>query len=220
MRLAGWQVWVGAAALAGGLSAGWAKTKDKVMLPPYVLSAHTVAVLVDPGAGVSVEDPRANQVAQKDVEAALAQWGRYETVMGSEQADLLIVIRRGHGRAAEATISDPRQNDRAGAINPTNDGVGIGGQHGQQPPLSGSRAPMGSQDGMGSEAHPQAEIGRIDDEFSVFQGGVTRPLDGAPAWRWVRPDGLRPHDVPAVAEFRRAVAETEKAAAAAQAKKP
>jgi hypothetical protein len=197
---------------------GWAKDKPKRVLPPYVLTAHTVAVLVDPEAGVSVEDPRANQVAQKDVEAALMDWGRYEPVMGADGADLLIVIRRGHGKLAEDTITDPRQNSRAGVINSTDRGVGVGVQHGQQQPLGGASAP-GTNSGGGT-AHPQAEIGGLEDEFFVYKGGVERPLDSAPAWRWVRKDGLHLHDVPAVAEFQRAVAETEKAVAAAQGKKP
>lgn len=210
--------WCGAVLVLAVLT-GWAKSKRT--LPPYVLSAHTVAVLVAPDAGISVEDPRANQVAQKDVETALLGWGRFVPVVGAEQADLLIVVKRGHGRLAEGTIRDPRQNDRTGVINSTDGGIGGGVQHGQQPPLTGGSAPLGSQDGQGGRgARPQAEIGGPDDEFTVYQGSVERPLDAAPAWRWVRKDGLHPHDVPAVAEFRKAIEETEKAVAAAQGKKP
>ncbi len=196
---------VGTVGLLG--TPGWAKGKPKPTLPPYVLSAHRVAVLVDPSAGISVEDPRANQVAQKDVEAALMNWGRYEPMVGVEGAELVIVIRRGHGRLVDETISDPRQNNRAGVITPTDNGVGVGAQHGQQPQLGGSTP------------HTEAEIGGVEDEFAVYEGGVAQPLDGAPAWRWVRKDGLRPHDVPAVGEFRKAVAETEKAIAAQQGRK-
>lgn len=218
MRRSGLIHGAGVVLMASWAVVGWAK--DKRTLPPYVLGAHTAAVVVDPDAGVSIEDPRANQVAQKDVETALMEWGRLAPVMGTEQADLLIVIKRGHGRLTEGTISDPRQNDRVGVINSTDGGIGGGVQHGQQPPLRGGSAPLGSQDGPGRGTHPQAEIGGVDDEFTVYQGGVQHPLDGAPAWRWVRKDGLHPHDVPAVAEFRKAVAETEKAVAAAQLKKP
>jgi hypothetical protein len=52
----------------------------------------------------------------------------------------------------------------------------------------------------------------------VFDGTVAKPLDGVPGWRYMAKDGLRPHGVPAVDEFRKAVAAAEKAAAAA--KKP
>lgn len=205
--------------LLAGLSAT-AGAKDKRTLPPYVLNARTVAVVIAPDAGIAIEDPRANQVAQKDVETALMAWGRFVPVIGTGQADLLIVVKRGHGRLAEGTISDPRQRDRTGVINSREGEIGGGVQRGPQPPLNGGNAPLGPEGGPGQGAHPQAEIGSVDDEFTVYEGSVQNPLDGAPAWRWVHRDGLHPHDVPAVAEFRKAIAETEKAVAAAQAKKP
>ena len=49
----------------------FAKDKNKSPLPFSVLRAQTVAVVVDPDAGISLEDPLANQTAQKDVETAL-----------------------------------------------------------------------------------------------------------------------------------------------------
>jgi hypothetical protein len=199
-----------------------AKGKDKT-LPPYILQARTVAVIVDPSAGIDPEDPRANQVAQKDVETALMNWGRFTPVMRPEGADLIIVVRKGHGRLVDETITDPQQNNRAGVINPTDNGVGVGAQNGRPPNLGGSAdGPL--QPGSQSQAprspqipHPQMEIGGVDDSFTVFEGGVAKPLNGAPGWRYMAPDGLRSHSVPAVEEFRKAVAAAEKAAAA---KKP
>jgi hypothetical protein len=159
-------------------------------------------------------------VAQKDVETALMNWGRYEPVIGTTDADMIIVIRRGHGRLVDATISDPRQNDRAGVINPTDNGIGVGAQHGSQPPLGGAdgsgRYPQ-SQLPQSQASQPQIEIGDVDDSFTVFNGKVEKPLDGAPGWKYVAKDGLRSHGVPAVDEFRKAVAAADKAAAA---KKP
>src|SRR5450756_77965 len=154
-----------AALLLGRIFVLAALAKDKrPPLPLAFLSAHTVAVVVDPTAGVSIEDPRANQVAQKDVETALANWGRFLPVIGAEQADLIIVIRRGSGKLATATISDPRQNNHAGVINPTDDGISAGAQHGTQPPLSsGSRFPESQ------SPRPQAEIGGTEDSFLVFE---------------------------------------------------
>ena len=78
--------------------------KDKSPLPEWVLRAHTVAVVLDPDAGISVGDPNANQTAQKDVETALLNWGRFEPVMGTQGADLIIVLRKGHGKLAEETL--------------------------------------------------------------------------------------------------------------------
>jgi hypothetical protein len=189
---------------------GFAKTKKKPTLPPYLLTAHTVAVIVDPDAGISIDDPRANQVAQKDVETALVTWGRFEPVMGTQVADLIIVIRRGNGNLVNQTIGDPRQNNRAGVINPTDNGAMIGAQHGPQPNLPGTT------DNGSPENHSptQTEIGYTEDSFTVYEGNVDHPLDSPAGWRYIAKDGLRPHSVPAVAEFRKALAEADKAAAA------
>jgi hypothetical protein len=184
---------------------GFAKDK-KNTLPPYVLSAKTVAVIIDPNAGISIDDPRANQDAQKDVEAALVNWGRFEPVLSRQTADLIIVLRKGNGPTMNETIPDPRRT-------PTNNGVPMGGQNGPQPGMSG-------QPGLGSGQQPpspQTEIGQAVDSFVVYKGGDERPLDTPPAWRYVGADGLSPHSVPAVAAFRKAVENAEKAAAA---KKP
>jgi hypothetical protein len=191
---------------------GFAKDK-KNTLPPYVLSAKTVAVIIDPNADISIDEPRANQDAQKDVEAALVNWGRFEPVLSTQTADLIIVLRKGNGPTMNETIPDPRRT-------PTNNGVSMGGQNGPQPGMSGQPG-MGSgqQPGLGSGQQPpspQTEIGQAD-SFVVYKGGDERPLDTPPAWRYVQADGLSPHSVPAVAAFRKAVENAEKAAAA---KKP
>jgi hypothetical protein len=189
---------------------GYAKAKPKSTLPPYVLHARTVAVIVDPDAGVSIDDPRANQVAQKDVETALMNWGRFEPVLTTQTADLIIVLRKGHGRLVDQTITDPRQNGRPGMIDSTDNSVTIGAQHGQQPNQPNAASGPGSTQ---DSSHPQTEIGGADDWFTVYQGGVQNPLDGNPAWRYVAKDGLRPHTVPAVEEFKKALTQAEKAAA-------
>jgi hypothetical protein len=188
-----------------------AKNKTEKALPNYILHARTVAIVVDPNAGISVEDPRANQVAQKDVETALLNWGRFFPVMSAQEADLIIVIRKGHRRVVDDTISDPRQNSRVGVINPTDSGVGMGAQHGRQPPAPASGIPENEAQGP---AHPQMEIGSVEDSFLVYQGRVDHPLDSSLGWRYTAKDGLRPHTVPAVDEFRKALAEADKAAAA------
>ena len=195
-------------------SAGFAKDK-KPPLPFTVLQARTVSVLVDPDAGISLEDPRANQIAQKDVETAFLNWGRYLPILSGQQADLIIVVRRGHSHLVDDTLPDSRQNNRAGVINPTDNGIAIGGQHGPQGNNSPNAPPPGS---TIPSAPSQIEIGAPDDSFLVYMvSGIANPLDSPPIWRYVTKDGLHSHDVPAVAAFRKAIAETEKAAAA---KKP
>jgi hypothetical protein len=207
------------ALLAVGLLAAvpvLAKSKDKT-LPPYIVQAHTVAVIIDPAAGVDPEDPQANRIAQRDVETALMNWGRFERVMGPQGADLIIVIRKGHGRLVDATIRDPTQNNRPGAVNPTDNGIGVGAQNPGRQPAMGDPGGTGPPSQQRPTTQPQLEIGGTEDSFLVFDGTVAKPLNGAPGWRYMAPDGLRPHSVPAVEEFKKAVAAADKAAAA---KKP
>ena len=186
-------------------ASGFAKDKTKAVLPTYVLRAQTVAVVIDPHAGFSIEDPEANHTAQKDVETALLNWGRYNPVLNMQTADLIIVIRRGTGKLVDNTVRDPRQNNRPGSINPMDDGISAAAQHGPQPNQSGIEP--------GGPTSPQTEIGEQDDSFLVYEGGNSHPLDAAPVWRYVRKDALIPHSVPAVDAFRRAVADADKAAA-------
>lgn len=189
---------------------GFAKGKTKDVLPPYVLTARTVSVVIDPNSGISMDDPNGNQIARKDVESALLSWGRLEPALAGQPTDLIIVIRRGHHRLVDETMPDPRQNDRIGGVNPTDNSTQLGGRQGMPTPdssnLPGARPPQ-------FPSNPQAEIGAQDDSFAVYNGSVLNPLDAPPAWRYVAPDALQPHTVPAVGQFRKAVAAAEKAAA-------
>ncbi len=182
---------------------GFAKEKSKGTLPAYVLRAQTVAVIVDPEAGMSVQDPRANEEAQHDVEAALLKWGKYETRLTQQGVDLIIVVRKGHGKMVDATVSDPRQNNRIGGVSAADNSASIGVQHGP-----GAGTP-GQADGGGM---PRMEVGGTDDSFMVYEGGGDNPLDKAPAWRYSSKDALSSPGVPAVAEFKKAVEAAEKAA--------
>jgi len=183
---------------------GFAKDKSKPMMPLYVLQARTVAVLIDPDAGASITDPQENLTAQRDVETALLNWGRYQPQIATQDADLVIVIRRGHGKLISPTIRSPRLGNRTGVIEPTDSGINVGAQSGQ--------GPRTSPPGQTPDESPriQNEAGSPDDYFAVYDGQVQ---DGPLLWRYMAKDALKPHNVPAVAEFRKAVAEAEKAAA-------
>jgi hypothetical protein len=179
---------------------GFAKDKKKAILPTYVLRAQTVAVIIDPNAGFTIDDPRGNQVAKQDVESALLSWGRYNPILQTNDADLIVVVRKGNGRMVNDTIHDPRQNNRPGSVIPADNGASIGAQEGPRAQSS-------------PEVTPQMEIGQTEDSFVVYEGGGDRPLDRAPVWRYVAKDGLLTPAVPAVDAFRKAVAEADKAAA-------
>jgi hypothetical protein len=173
---------------------GFAKDKTKGTLPPYVLQARTVAVIIDRTANMSIDDPRANQTAQKDVEA------------NTEAADLIVVVRRGNGRLMDDTIPDPRQN--SGGINPIDHGGSIGPQRNSQPNLP-------TEPGLGPNqqtSQSPADMRDAEDSFTVFKGS-DNPLYATPAWKYVARDGLNPQTVPAVAAFKRAIAAADKAAA-------
>lgn len=200
-----------------------AKDKPKSTLPTDVLQARTVAVVIDPSAGVSLDDPRANEVAQRDVETALLNWGRYQPVLSGQSADLVIVVRRGTGKIASGTVHDPRQGRRPVTIDPTDTGIDVGAQRGQPPPYAGDTpdasqgSSIPSQNGpmIDQRPQPQAEIGNAtsEDSFLVYRGRTENPLDSSPVWRYLEKNCLKPHTVPAVDVFRKAVNDAEQAAA-------
>ena len=202
------------------------KDKTKSPLPYDILRAQTVSVIIDPTAGVSLDDPQANRVAQRDVETALMNWGRFQPILDGPSADLIIVVRRGTGKMTTGTIHDPTQNRRPVAIDPTDTGINVGMQHGSPPPYAGD-LPDASQGGaqpqtenmpggpIGGRPYPQVETGSdiSEDSFVVYRGRVDNPLDASPVWRYTAKNCLKPHKVPAVDAFRKAIEATEVAAA-------
>jgi hypothetical protein len=182
---------------------GFAKDKTKNILPAYVLQAKTVAIVIDPNAGISIDDPRANEVAQRDVEAAFLKWGRLNPVSDPKTADLIVMVRKGNGRLMEEGLPDIRQN---GGINPNNRGGSIG-------PPRGSQSDQSPDPGLGSSRQSsQPGMGDAADLFSVFKGGQNT-LYATPVWTYAGRDGLSPQNVPAVTAFKKAVAAAEKAEA-------
>ena len=190
-----------------------AKDKNKAVLPAYVLNAQTVLVVINPEAGEPLTDPTANRRAREDVERALMKWGRFHLVMESQTADLVLAVRKGTGRAVTPTISGGPLDDRPVIFQPSPGDIRIGGQQGRPPDLS--------QPGIGPPPAPHVgtETGPSVDSLEVYRGGVEYPLDSSPLWRYMAKDGLRPPQVPAIDQFRKAIDETEKTAAQKQGKK-
>ena len=192
----------------------FAPAKDKKeILPAYVVEAKTVLVVIDPDAGVSPSNPNENRTAQEDVEKALMNWGRLNPVLDATNADLVISVRRGHGKAVSNTIGGV-PNNRPVIMEPTDSGVRLGAQHGTPPGMTpdATAAPP--------RPHPQTDIGASEDAFVVYRGNTQNPLDGTPVWRYVAKDALSSPSVPAVAQFQKVIEQTEKDLAQKQQKKP
>jgi len=119
----------------------FAPAKDKKeILPGYVLEAKTVLVVIDPNAGISSSNPNENRTAQEDVEKALMNWGRFSPALDATNADLVISVRRGHGKAVTNTIGSV-PNDRPVIMEPIDSGIRIGAQHGTPPSVTADSPP-------------------------------------------------------------------------------
>lgn len=184
-----------------------AKDKKKVPLPIDVLSAHTAWMIVDPKAGVEISDPLANRDALDAVNAALARWGRITPGTDPAQADLIIVIRKGTGKLVDETIGGTPMNAPPVVI-------------GQRTPDGGFNASSraGTPIERQSDPHPHMEVTDPDDTFAVYRGNPAynpdpsekRPLEFPPVWRYTAKNALQVPGVPAVDQFRRAIAESER----------
>jgi hypothetical protein len=185
-----------------------AKDKKKVQLPVDILDARTVLVVIDPDAGVDMEDPNANRAALQDVERALMNWGRFAMAVDVSTADLVVSVRKGNGKVAQPTIGGVPQNNRPVIFEPSDSGARVGG-HSGTPPQSGD--PTNSQ---APNPHQQVEVGPAQDMFVVYRGKRDDPLDAPAVWRYNAKDALRSPDVPAVEAFRKLILEAEKQRAA------
>jgi hypothetical protein len=157
-----------------------AKKKKNQLLPDHVLRAETVVVVIDPEAGEPLANPRANRVAQDEVEKALMKWGRFRLVMDSQTADLVIAVRKGHANGP--TIRNSPTDDRPVIGQQTDDQIRVGVQRGRSPDL------MDPGFGGSEARRPRItnEMGSSEDTFEVYLGGLPHPLDSAPSggtWR-------------------------------------
>jgi hypothetical protein len=183
------------------------KDKKKGILPQDILEAHTAWVIVDPDAGVDVKDPNANNIARRNVENALAKWGRLSPVTDSNMADIIIVVRKGSDKIVQPTIGGTPVNSPPPVIGQRTDtGINAAGRTGQ-PPY-----------GEPSDPRPQLEVADPEDSFLVYRGNrthddFTNPLDTPAVWRYTGKNALSAPDVRAVEAFHDAIAQSEKALA-------
>src|SRR6266568_5700565 len=191
-----------------------AKDKKKVVLPADVLHAGTVLVIVDPSAGVDAADPNANRLARADVEQALDKWGRFRLVQEGFTADLVIMVRKGNGKAVQPTIGGTPINgippvSVGSTTSPTQTTTRAGGRWGN----SGIPSDPSNAGTQPSTPRPQVEVGSSQDMFVVYRGNMnpnSSPLDAPAVWRYSAKNALASPSVPAVETFRKLVVESEK----------
>lgn len=182
-----------------------AKDKKKSTLPEDVLRAQTVRVVIDPDAGEPLDQPNANAVARDNVEKALMEWGRFRLVMDGQESDLVISVRTG-SQSARPTIKGGPIDQRPGVGQSTDSSIRIGAQQGRPPMSDPSTYPQNQGPRISNE------VGPSEDMFTVYRANMSDPLDSPPVWRYIRKDCLRvtATQVPAVEEFRKAIADAEK----------
>jgi hypothetical protein len=167
-------------------------------------------VIIDPDAGIAVENPSANRMAREDVEKALMKWGRFSLAMEPSNADLIITVRKGSGKMAQPTIGGVPTNNDIGVIEPTDSGGRVGARQGN-PAIAGG--PLNPRSGSAGP-HPQMETGESEDMFVVYRGNKENPsgspLDAPAVWRYRADDALASPQVPAVAAFRDVILKSEK----------
>jgi hypothetical protein len=177
---------------------GNSKEKTKTTLPDFVLNAKTVRVLVDPEAGTAVNAPMANKTAQEDVEKALQKWGRLSPVFSQADVDLVIVVRKGTEKVLQPIITGQPTNNRPVVVQPSDTGIHVGVNQGRTP----GNDPENPQP---TAPTPGVEKGHPEDMFFVYDGRGTYGPETAPVWRYVAKNALKSPEVPAVAEFRKAI---------------
>jgi hypothetical protein len=191
-------------------SVAFGKKKEKAVFPEILVRAQTVFVMIQPDAGEPMNDPAANRKVREEVEKALMSWGRYRLVQEAYTADIVVAVKKGTEKAATPTISGGPVDKRPVTLETTDDQLRIGAAQGRPP---GSGSDETSSDGR---AHPSVEVGSSDDSFLVYLGGETFTPNSASIWSYRAKNALRPPDVAAVQQLRKAIADAEKAAAQKQ----
>lgn len=195
---------------------GTAKDKKKLPLPADVLQARTVRVVIDPDAGMDVQNPNANRIAQADVENALMKWDRFTVVTDADSgtADLIITVRKGNGKIVQPTIGGLPNNNRPGGLGSPGPGGRVGSRQGAPGDIGDPSDPQSDPTDPqypSSSPQPQMEVGRSQDMFVVYRGsGKDDPRDAPPVWRYTAKDALQSPGVPAVDAFRKLIEDTEK----------
>jgi hypothetical protein len=165
-----------------------AKNKKPAGVPAVLAQARYVYVEATDGTEFDPNLNAEDRTAIADVRDALAKWKRYTEVTSKDEADLVIVVRKGRLASANAGIT-PRP--------------------GQLPNGGPGQLPNGSsrQGGIGAGEYGSdvgVEAGPADDLFEVCTVDANGKLS-APLWLRTLPDGLRAPGVMLLEQFEDAV---------------
>jgi hypothetical protein len=152
-----------------------------------------------------------------DVRDALTNWNRYVLTTEREQADLVIVVRKGRLASADAGVSANGGQDPSGGSGQVGAQVPSQRRAGGQMGGPGNGSEIGPGNGPGIRAG--GEMGPPDDLFEVCQINPNGKLSN-PLWEHSMPDGLDAPRVLLFRQFREAVEKAYPQQAASQPQKP
>lgn len=135
--------------------------------------------------------PQEDRQAIAHVENTIRKWGKYIVVYRQENADLVLLVRKG----------------RTAMITPQ---VGIGTHGGIDIPARRGGIETGGNDTRrtSKQIGLNAEAGQPNDMIAVYDAALG--TDSAPLWRASMRDGLNPPGMKLVQEFRRVVEQSAK----------
>lgn len=188
------------------------KTKKPIVSAAFRNATYVYVESVDGGQYDPNLYPEDRQ-AIGDVQDALQEWKRYTLTVRRDEAELIIVVRK--GRLAEANVG--------GSVGTGSgpQGVSFPGRTGQ----SGSGNGPGTGPNPGPSAGPSrglgvgGEAGTSDDLFEVCQGDGNGKVS-APIWMHTRRDGLDTPDLTLFKQFKDAVDKAYPMQTASQPPKP
>ncbi len=181
-----------------GLCAPALHAKDKKPSVPAVFGqAHYVYVEAVDGKEFDQNLDPEDRIAIADVRDAFANWKRYTVTAEREQADLVIVVRKGRVASTNAGVS------RGGG---PDSGPGSGSGAGEPFPGPQQRAgvPAGGPAMGGTAVQMGGEAGPANDLFEVCPINVNGKR-GSPLWERTMPDGLSTPRIVLFQQFKEAV---------------
>jgi hypothetical protein len=188
------------------------KDKDKSQLPKLVVSAQYVMVITE--CGDPAEQPlnphimAEDRQAVSDVQNAIEKWGRYTIAYRPQDADLILVVRKGrladavlgadiHAESRNPNGSNQRQNSAPAGPDDAENPCGTG---------LGPSSP-------GFSVHPETsgDAGDPLDMLVLYSTSMGSQTNSPPLWRGRRADGLKAPQMRLVEDLRAKVEAAAKA---------